>query len=188
MSSNGMLRESSKDTRVEDYLDDKLQSPGDLDTLDALLENVISQQKLLKQQVRMLEDARRDSQDAQDQAMRQTARVQGTARQFQEEQGDIDRRLMIVTQSETSDEAVQRFKASMDVLWKIDVARGYAETLKEVEALHNVCASQLGRSGRRRASAATPCGHNGSNVAQANTDLLLCGLRENAEEIALAKV
>ncbi|KAK4997695.1 hypothetical protein LTR66_002925 [Elasticomyces elasticus] len=145
MSSNGMLRESSKDTRVEDYLDDKLQSPGDLDTLDALLENVISQQKLLKQQ---LEDARRDSQDAQDQAMRQTARVQGTARQFQEEQGDIDRRLMIVTQSETSDEAVQRFKASMDVLWKIDVARGYAETLKEVEALHNVCASQLGKSDR----------------------------------------
>ncbi|KAK4946854.1 hypothetical protein LTR28_007744, partial [Elasticomyces elasticus] len=148
MSSNGMLRGLSKDTRVEDYLDDKLQSLGDLDTLDALLENVKSQQKLLKQQVQMLEDARRDSQDARDQAMRQTLRVQGTARQFQEEQGDIDRRLMIVTQSETSDEAVQLFRASMDVLWKIDVARGYAETLKEVEALRNACASQLGKSDR----------------------------------------
>lgn len=39
------------DTRVQDYLDDKLQSAADLDGLDALLENVKNQQDLLKKQV-----------------------------------------------------------------------------------------------------------------------------------------
>jgi hypothetical protein len=39
------------DIRVQDYLDDKLQSAADLDSLDSLLENVKEQQLLLKQQV-----------------------------------------------------------------------------------------------------------------------------------------
>jgi hypothetical protein len=39
------------DSRVQDYLDDKLQSSADLDTLDSLLANVKAQQELLKQQV-----------------------------------------------------------------------------------------------------------------------------------------
>lgn len=39
------------DTRVQDYLDDKLQSAADLESLDSLLENVRSQQDLLRRQV-----------------------------------------------------------------------------------------------------------------------------------------
>jgi len=39
------------DTRVLDYLDDKLQSAADFDTLDELLDSVKRQQNLLKQQV-----------------------------------------------------------------------------------------------------------------------------------------
>jgi hypothetical protein len=39
------------DSRVVDYLDDKLQTLGDLGSLDALLENIHTQQGLLKQQV-----------------------------------------------------------------------------------------------------------------------------------------
>jgi hypothetical protein len=42
---------STMDIRVQDYLDDKLQSAADLDSLDSLLENVKEQQLLLKQQV-----------------------------------------------------------------------------------------------------------------------------------------
>ena len=38
-------------TRVADYLDDKLQTLRDLDSLDALLANVHNQHGLLKQQV-----------------------------------------------------------------------------------------------------------------------------------------
>lgn len=42
------------DTRVQDYLDDKLQSAADLESLDSLLENVRSQQDLLRRQVGLL--------------------------------------------------------------------------------------------------------------------------------------
>lgn len=39
------------DARVQDYLDDKLQSSADLESLDSLLAAVQEQQHLLKQQV-----------------------------------------------------------------------------------------------------------------------------------------
>lgn len=39
------------DARVQDYLDDKLQSAADLESLDFLLGNVREQQELLKKQV-----------------------------------------------------------------------------------------------------------------------------------------
>lgn len=41
------------DTRVADYLDDKLQTIGDLETLDSLLANIRNQHGLLKKQVRL---------------------------------------------------------------------------------------------------------------------------------------
>lgn len=64
---------------------------------------------------------------------------------FRQEQGEIDRRLMIVTQSETSDDALQRFESSMERLRRLDVASGYAEMLKEVDALSQQCTAQLGK-------------------------------------------
>lgn len=36
---------------MQDYLDDKLQSAADMESLDSLLENVKSQQELLRKQV-----------------------------------------------------------------------------------------------------------------------------------------
>ena len=39
------------DVRVQDYLDDQLQSAADLESLDTLLANVRKQQDLLKKQV-----------------------------------------------------------------------------------------------------------------------------------------
>lgn len=36
--------------RVEDYLNDKLQTSADLENIDTLLKNVLKQQSLLKQQ------------------------------------------------------------------------------------------------------------------------------------------
>lgn len=64
---------------------------------------------------------------------------------FQKEQQDIDRRLLIVTQAETSDDAVQKFEASMDRLRKLDVAAGYVELLQEVDVLRAECLAQLGK-------------------------------------------
>ena len=40
-----------KDVRVEDFLNDKLQTIADLDNIDGLLDNVRKQQGLLDQQV-----------------------------------------------------------------------------------------------------------------------------------------
>ena len=39
------------DGRIEDYLNDKLQTDADLDSIDVLLNNVLEQQNLLQQQV-----------------------------------------------------------------------------------------------------------------------------------------
>lgn len=40
-----------QNVRIEDYLNDKLQAPADLDSLDALLKASKKQQNLLKEQV-----------------------------------------------------------------------------------------------------------------------------------------
>ena len=46
-----MFENQEHDVRIEDYLDDKLQTAADLDNIDTLLENVVKQQHLLQQQV-----------------------------------------------------------------------------------------------------------------------------------------
>src|SRR5690348_5104436 len=55
------------DMRVEDYLDDKLQSTGDLENLDSLLANVETQRSQLQSQldnaVKQLDEARLTSRD-----------------------------------------------------------------------------------------------------------------------------
>ena len=43
---------SNGEIRLEDYLNDKLQTYADLDNIDVLLRNVVDQQSLLRQQVR----------------------------------------------------------------------------------------------------------------------------------------
>ncbi len=54
-------KEEEQDVRVQDFLNDKLQTSADLDGIDALLEDVRKQQLLLKEQVPIfihLEDQR----------------------------------------------------------------------------------------------------------------------------------
>nr|POF15292.1 rad50-interacting protein 1 [Quercus suber] len=128
------------DARVQDYLDDKIQSTADLETLNALLGTVKHQQDLLKQQ---LAEARRDHANAQREAEEHTRAIRNKAETFQQRQGDIDTQLLIITQSETSDEAVQKFEASMERLRKLDVAAEYVELLKEVDALKGQCVGLL---------------------------------------------
>lgn len=77
------------------------------------------------------------------QVHQKSLKSQGT--EFQSQQDDIDLRLRIITQSETSDEAAEKFKASMDKLWKLDVAAGYVELLRDVDGLRTECMAQLGK-------------------------------------------
>ncbi|KAK4553478.1 hypothetical protein LTR86_009535 [Recurvomyces mirabilis] len=131
------------DVRVQDYLDDRLQSFADLESLDALLDNVKNQQQLLQRQ---LDEAREDHGQTESEIGKHVQTVQARAEAFGQEQHDIDRRLLIVTQSETSDEAVHKFQASMERLRKLDVAAGYLELLQEADRLRGECVAQLGKS------------------------------------------
>lgn len=63
--------------------------------------------------------------------------MQTRGEQFAKEQDDIDRRLGVVTQSSTSEDAVTQFEASMDKLRRLDIAAGYVEMLKEVDQLRS---------------------------------------------------
>jgi chromosome segregation ATPase len=120
--------------RVADYLDDKLQTSADLETgnLDALLARITEQQGLLKQQV---DAAQRDLHDAKQDAHAHHAAVQQKAQTFRRQQADIDRRLLVITASDTSEEAVPRFETSLDQLHRLDVASSYVELLAEVDVL-----------------------------------------------------
>jgi predicted nucleic acid-binding Zn-ribbon protein len=127
-----MENTEDRNVRVADYLDDKLQTIGDLDSLDSLLSNLRNQHALLQQQ---LQDAGRDLEKAKGASYGHEASLQQRAAQFHREQADIDNKLRIIMRSETSDEAVVRFEASMDKLARLDVANAYVELIKEVDSL-----------------------------------------------------
>ena len=63
------------------------------------------------------------------------ANLDQEAQLFKKQQADIDRRLLIVTRSDTSDDAVRKFDASMEKLRRLDVAKGYMQVLAEVDTL-----------------------------------------------------
>ncbi|KAL8980213.1 MAG: hypothetical protein Q9205_004644 [Flavoplaca limonia] len=123
---------SSRATRVEDYLNDKLQTTADLEGLDILLENVQTQQELLKQQLLEAEQHLADATKASE--IHSSALLQ-QARQFKKQQADVDRRLLIVTRSETSDDAIEKFDADIRALHQLDIATGYVELLAQVKDL-----------------------------------------------------
>jgi negative regulator of replication initiation len=118
--------------RAADYLDDKLQTPADLDSLDALLANIHTQHGLLKQQV---QDAQHDLHEAKRVAHAHQTSLNERAHAFTRAQADIDQRLLIITESKTSDDAVPRFEAVLDTLHRLDVANAYVQLLAEVDVL-----------------------------------------------------
>jgi hypothetical protein len=120
--------------RVADFLDDKLQTVADLETgnLESLLARITEQQSLLKQQV---DAAQKDLHGAKQDSHAHHAELHTKAQTFRRQQADIDRRLLVITASETSEEAVPRFEASLDQLHRLDVASGYVELLSEVDGL-----------------------------------------------------
>ncbi|KIW02855.1 uncharacterized protein PV09_05909 [Verruconis gallopava] len=141
MAADTALQIEERDSRVAEWLDDKLQTLADLDTLDALLQDVRTQQLLLREQ---LHDANRAFHDAKKASHDHRASLQAEAQRFSLTQRDIDRRVAIMTQSETSDDAVTKFEASMSKLRRLDIAEGYVRQLQEVDRLSQSCLSFLG--------------------------------------------
>jgi hypothetical protein len=120
--------------RVAAYLDDQLQTAADVETgnLEALLARITEQQGLLKQQV---DAAQKDLHDAKHDAHAHHAQLQQQAHAFRRQQADIDRRLLVITASDASEEAVPRFETALDQLHLLDVASRYVELLADVDVL-----------------------------------------------------
>jgi hypothetical protein len=85
-----------------------------------------------------LEDAENDQHEAKAASEQHVVAVQGKADQFHHQQQDIDRRLRIITQSDTSDDAVRRFETSMAKLRTLDIADGYVRQLTVVDTLRYI--------------------------------------------------
>ncbi|KAE9986810.1 hypothetical protein EG327_004112 [Venturia inaequalis] len=142
MATTTLLHTNDRDQRVADFLDDKLQTLPDLESLDALLVKVRDQHVLLRKQ---LENAEIDQREAKAAAEQHAVSVQEKAELFHHAQQDIDRKLRIITQSDTSDDAVRRFEASMAKLKTLDITDAYVRQLSEVEDLSEQCRISLGK-------------------------------------------
>ncbi|KAK3317862.1 TIP-1 family-domain-containing protein [Cercophora scortea] len=131
------------DIRVEDYLDDKLQSASDFAHLDTLLSSVELQRSQLQSQLddatKALDDARRSAQDRQ-------ADLAAQVDEFQKLQHSIDIRLQIVAASDAPDEAIQRLELPMKQLHKVDLAHKYLVLLQDVHDMRNEARSHLPQS------------------------------------------
>ncbi|KAM4057895.1 RINT-1 / TIP-1 family protein [Hirsutella rhossiliensis] len=131
---------TSLDMRVEDFLDDRLQSTADLDTLDELLASVETQRTQLQSQlddaVRELDEARRTAQD-------RHLSLQARIDDFNQLQQSIDVRAKVAAASDAPSEAIARLKRPMKKLQTVDLAQKYLLLLQDVEALRAEARSHL---------------------------------------------
>ncbi len=144
---------SEDDLRLDDYLNDKLQSVDDLQDLDSLIAGVEKQRSQLQGQVRcpssnyttshmvhllttyQLQDAQSKLIASREAASQHTEALLAQTSEFRAKQAGIDRRLAIVTASDAPDEAVQKFRGPIEKLRKLDLANYYVELLQQVDNL-----------------------------------------------------
>ncbi|KAM0427276.1 hypothetical protein ACHAPT_007709 [Fusarium lateritium] len=134
---------TSLDIRVEDFLDDKLQSTTDLENLDTLLANVELQRNQLQSQldtaVKELEETRRTADDRQSSLL---SRIE----EFQQLQDSIDVRVKITAASDAPNQAIGRLQAPMKKLQMVELAQKYLFLLQDVEKSRSEARSHLPQS------------------------------------------
>ncbi|KAG5291106.1 RINT-1 family protein [Histoplasma capsulatum G186AR] len=145
MTKEQKLYDSQGKARVEDYLNDMIQTGQDLRNLDAILQNLQRQQELQKKQ---LHEAKNILADATKASKEHSESVRKQVEAFKQQQQDLDNRLMIVTQSDTSEQAVKDFETSMERLHRLEIAKGYMGTLCEVDYLSKETVKLLATSPR----------------------------------------
>ncbi|KAL2194858.1 TIP-1 family-domain-containing protein [Corynascus similis CBS 632.67] len=128
------------DIRVEDYLDDKLQSTTDFEHLDTLISSVEYQRSQLQSQ---LDDATRELDEARRSSADRGAALVARIDEFQKLQKSIDVRLQIIAESDAPDEAIRRLEPPMKQLHKVDLAYRYLLLLQDVEGLRQAARSHL---------------------------------------------
>ncbi|KAI0165241.1 TIP-1 family-domain-containing protein [Hypoxylon sp. FL1284] len=145
MAVNTLAHSYSKepDIRLEDYLDDKLQSTTDFDSLDNLLANVEVQRSQLQAQ---LDDATKELEGARRAAEDRQGGIDRSIDEFYKLQESIDARLKIVAESNAPEEAIRRLEQPMKQLHKVELAYQYVTLLQDVENLRLEARSHLPQS------------------------------------------
>ncbi|KAH8791597.1 RINT-1 family protein-like protein [Hyaloscypha finlandica] len=121
-----------RDIRVEDYLNDKIQTATDFENLDRLIASVEAQKLQLEDQ---LADARQKFSTAKDTATNRTSLMQQQTQEFEKQQASVQERLMIVTSSDTPEEATERLRGPLEKLRKLRLAEQYVDMLEYIESL-----------------------------------------------------
>jgi len=132
--------QGSLDLRVEDYLDDKLQSTADLDVLSSLVAQVQSQKSVLQSQ---LDDARLNLATSRRTAADKQQTMAAKIKTFQALQASIDQRLVTVSQSDAPNQAVARLQVPYQKRRSVRMAKMYLDLLQEVEELRKQARSHL---------------------------------------------
>lgn len=134
------MEDPLQEVRVQDFIEDKLQSTTDIDHLDDLLANVELQRTQLQTQLddatKELDAARRSGGDRQETLARRID-------DFDTLQRSIDVRLQIVASSDAPDEAIRRLEPPMRRLHRVGLALDYLCLLRDVETLRAEARSHL---------------------------------------------
>ncbi|ESZ96772.1 hypothetical protein SBOR_2842 [Sclerotinia borealis F-4128] len=130
MNPNNAIPVEEKNMRVEDYLNDKIQITADLGSLSSLLDNVELKKNQLDEQ---LKDAKAKLAEAKRAAANHTSSMAQQTQAFERQQEDLRERIMVVTSSNTVDEAVRRLEGPMERRRQVELAQAYIELLKDVD-------------------------------------------------------
>ncbi|KAJ0424205.1 TIP-1 family-domain-containing protein [Aspergillus carlsbadensis] len=118
--------------RAQDYLNDKIQTSTDFESLESLLSNLRTHNELQRKQLSETQEVlSKATKSANDHV--ETTRKRAKA--FNEQQAHIDRRLKALTRSNAGDEAAKRFEAGIRKLQSLELLRGYIRLLKDAEDL-----------------------------------------------------
>lgn len=145
------IPQAELDIRLDDYLNDKIQTAADFGGLANLIANVDIQKKQLEDQVSsylrprilsrlmanfmQLQDARSRLDEARKASANHSSLMLAQTKEFERQQDSVQKRLMIVTQSDSPEEATQRLKGPMEKLRRVELAKSYVELLKDVDNL-----------------------------------------------------
>ncbi|PYH93283.1 RINT-1 family protein [Aspergillus ellipticus CBS 707.79] len=131
---------SHERTRVEDYLNDKLQVSADFESLDSLLTSLRAQHELQRKQLAEAQEALSNATKASNDHAEATRK---RAEAFNDQQADIDRRLKAITGSDSSDEAAKRFEAGIEKLRRLEISKSFMTLLKEAEQLSKEAVNKI---------------------------------------------
>ncbi|KAI5296079.1 hypothetical protein KEM52_005774 [Ascosphaera acerosa] len=127
--------QTGKDPRVDDYLNDRIQTADDLGNLDDLLQALQEQHELQKRQLCEAEEALAQASKT---SLDHSDRLRRVIEAFDVQQAEIDQRLATTMASHGVNEAVRKAQSLMDRVRTYEVAQGYLGTLAEVEELRLV--------------------------------------------------